>query len=472
MSYAGIRGAVLLACLLAAAPVLAQESQLHAEFRKEADALKKSCAPFSFKAVGSCAITIATESPLHAALGSIAPQNGFGFGLAFATHRTPNEHWRLGWNADAVASIGGAWRAGAYMKIVHVPTQTIGVILDPTTAPAGSAPAIHPYTVVDAYVQTTSLNTLFFFGLGPDSTLAGKTSFGMRETIAGASAIVPVTQPAALRRLNLALLGEANGRFVDLRAGDSKETPSIDALYHESRAPGLDGQPVFLQLGEGLRAAPTLVNDRLELDYLFKVQEFLSVSDSPYSFRRWTLDLQHDIPLYRDSRPQRPLDTTGPDDCAPGAGDAGCASISRNRQGTISVRLMASGSSTSSGNVVPFYFQPTLGGGDVNGNAALASYQDYRFRAPNYVLLRVGVEHSIFGPVGLSLVADQGKVADRAGDLNLRRLVHTFTAGLTLRAGGFPQATVSMAWGGPEGHHFVAAMSTSLLGGSSRPSLH
>jgi hypothetical protein len=43
--------------------------------------------------------------------------------------------------------------------------------------------------------------------------------------------------------------------------------------------------------------------------------------------------------------------------------------------------------------IVPFYFQPTLGGSDINGTAALASYQDYRFRAPNNILARASFEH-------------------------------------------------------------------------------
>jgi len=51
----------------------------------------------------------------------------------------------------------------------------------------------------------------------------------------------------------------------------------------------------------------------------------------------------------------------------------------------------------SAGSVVPFYFQPTLGGSDVNGNTWLPSYNDYRFRAPNTLLLREAFEHSILG---------------------------------------------------------------------------
>ena len=49
---------------------------------------------------------------------------------------------------------------------------------------------------------------------------------------------------------------------------------------------------------------------------------------------------------------------------------------------------------------------------------------------------------------------------------------HSFATGFTLRAGGFPQVFLLFAWGGSEGHHIIGSMNTSLLGGSSRPSLY
>jgi hypothetical protein len=122
--------------------------------------------------------------------------------------------------------------------------------------------------------------------------------------------------------------------------------------------------------------------------------------------------------------------------------------------------------------VVPFYFQPTLGGGDINGNATLASYQDYRFRAPNVLLVRENFEHSIWGPLGFALAADEGKVALQRGDFGSNPWLHSFSAGLTLRAGGFPQVYLLFSWGGNEGTHLIANMNSSLLGGSTRPSLY
>jgi hypothetical protein len=84
---------------------------------------------------------------------------------------------------------------------------------------------------------------------------------------------------------------------------------------------------------------------------------------------------------------------------------------------------------------VPFYFQQTLGGSDINGALALGSYRDYRFRAPNLLLFQENFEHSIWGSFGLGLMADQGRVALTRGDLGFSDLKHSFGGGLTLRAG-------------------------------------
>src|ERR1700682_1819641 len=107
--------------LLAVSSALAQEGQLQYDFRPEGEHVKEACGAFSFKAFSSCAVELVTDHPLHLALGSVAPQNGFGFGGAFVTHYTPNESWRLSWNMDEVGATSGAWRAGGYMKLIHTP---------------------------------------------------------------------------------------------------------------------------------------------------------------------------------------------------------------------------------------------------------------------------------------------------------------------------------------------------------------
>jgi hypothetical protein len=133
--------------------------------------------------------------------------------------------------------------------------------------------------------------------------------------------------------------------------------------------------------------------------------------------------------------------------------------------------LLITESIASADSQVPFYLQPTLGGSDINGNSWLPSYNDYRFRAPNALLLRESIEHSIWGPIGIDFAADQGKVALTRGDIAFSHLAHSFSAGLTLRAGGLPALSLGFAWAGPEGTHTIANVNSSLLGGSTRPSL-
>jgi hypothetical protein len=447
---------------------------MHADFRREGERFGEACGKISFKTVPGCAVELFTDHPLHIAVGSIAPQNGFGFGGAFVTRYTPNESWRLSWDVDAIASTNGSWRAGAYMKMIHTPVEKIQVTANPSVKPANIQLGVHPYTVFDLYAQSISLSKLNFFGLGPNTTLAGQSVFGMQETIVGANAIKPVYEWGAIRKLNLALLGQVNGRFVNLRGSHGQSSPSIETLYTEATAPGLASQPAFVQLGEGVRIKPVLFGDYLQLNYLASLQEFFAPSNSHYSFQRWTVDLDHRFPLYSHTQSSGPRDTNGPDECTPSPGTEKCppVSFSRNLEGAIGVRLLVSESINSAASAVPFYFQQTLGGSDINGAPSLSSYQDYRFRGPNFILLRESFEHSIWGPVGFSFIADQGKVALARGDVGFDHLKHSFAAGLTLRAGGFPEVFLLFAWGGGEGHHIIGSMNTSLLGGSLRPSLH
>ncbi len=81
------------------------------------------------------------------------------------------------------------------------------------------------------------------------------------------------------------------------------------------------------------------------------------------------------------------------------------------------------------------------------------------------------IEHSIWGPVGLFFSSDQGKIVLTRGNINFNNLDASFSAGLTLRAGGLPALTLAFAWGGPEAVHTIATVNNSLLGGSARPSL-
>ena len=457
----------VLALLVATGALLhAQQSQLAADFAHEAKDFSESCTGSFFKAAAGCAQDLFTDHPLHIGIGNLAPGNGVAAGPAFVAHHTPNERWRLSWNADAVAAGNQSWRAGLYMKAIYIPRIQITPVLQP--APATTAPRkpdlVVQYPVINAYVQSATLNTLEVYGLGPASSTLGQAQYGMRETIAGANVLWPV-----FPRWSLSLFGELNGRFVSLRNTATGSTPSLEQNYTEGTLPGLTSQPGVLQAGFGIRLQPALIRDYLHLNYALTVQQFAAPGSND-SFTRFTADLGHDFPFYGKVFPFERRVFNGPNECAASPGGR-CPPIVRDRWGSFGLRLLISESFVPSGNVVPFYFQPTLGGSDINGAQWLASYNDYRFRAPNVIVARASFEHAIWGPFGFQFLVDEGKVALHPGDLGFNHLAHTYAAGLTLRAGGFPQVSFLFAWGGQKTTHTLVSMDAALLGGSARPSL-
>lgn len=433
----------------------------------ELDKLKGSCG--DFKKIADCAQELFTGHPLHIAVGSIAPQNGFGAGIAYLGHKT-TDNWRTSWNADAVGSINGSWRAGAYLKLVHTPDQPIGVGFGTPPQLKANLTELPEHSVINIYAQAISLNKLTYFGLGPNSAEAGRSFYGMRETIVGVSAVKP-----AYQRLHVSLYGEINGRFVDIRPSLNQPSPTIGTLYTEATAPGLTNQPAFFQLGEGIRTRPVFFDDFLRLNYDLAYRQYFAPGNSTFSFQRLTVDLSHQFAIYKKTtRWLLPRDANGPDDCslAPASSRPECPQITRDLEGSVGLRFFLDASMTPGGNVVPFYFEPTLGGSDINANQSLSSYQDFRFRAPNVMLFRQSFEHSIGKlPLGFTFMVDEGKVALTRGDLGSNDWLHSFSAGLTLRAGGFPQVFLLFSWGGNEGTHTIANVNNSLLGGSARPSL-
>ncbi len=432
-------------------PAAAQESQFQSDLRREGEDIRQDCGSgFGATQLIGCVVTLATDDPFKVAIGSLPPLNGMGFGVAFAEHFTPNEHWRLSWNADSVLATSGSWRAGAYMKIIHIPDRPGIVVVRPGTGQPAQPPsvAITEYPVFNLYTQTISLNSMV--------VTAGQDAFSERQTIVGGNAIYPLTSIAAIRLLHPSLIGSVNGRFLDI----------------QSTALNLSQQPSFAQFEEGIRIKPSVFADRLRLNYLVDFQQFAASADSHSSFHRWSIDLAHDFPLYRTVSSTGPKDANGPDECHESVGSAGCppVSYSRNLEGSVGFRLFAIRSSAGSDSSVPFYFQPTLGGSDINGQRLLSGYDDYRFRGPNLIAMQESIEHSLWGPIGVYALAEQGKVTEQGAGLGFGDLAHSFAVGFTVRAGGFPLMNLSFAWG-TDSHHIIGSIDSSLLGGSSRPSL-
>jgi len=467
-----IRPTFLFILILAVVPAFAQnESRLHSDFRREGEALKV-CTHFSVSNLKGCGQTLVMGQPMHIAVGSFSPQNGFGAGLAFVEHKNFASEWRDTWDIDALASNNGSWRAGAYMKAYRLPGGAIHMSF-PGSHASAPAPLFTNAPLFNFYSQFISLNHIDYYGLGPNTQRTAHATFGFSENITGVSAILPLGRALAKGRPSLDF--ELNGRFPSVRPGPSGE-PSADLIYTEADTSGLINQTGFLQPSEGLRLEPALFKDHLRLNYYGSFQQFIAPANSAYSFRRWNVDFNHTVPLY-NVLPLRSSSYNGPDDCTDPGGTlpaVPCPPVSATQklEGSITLRAFLSESMAGSGSRVPFYFMPTIGGSDINGTRAIASYPDYRFRGPDLILFQGSIEHSLGKlPAGLLFSADGGKIALRRDDISLDHFRHSFAAGFTIHAGGLPLIAFVYAWGGSEGSHSIATISPTLLGGSSRPSL-
>jgi hypothetical protein len=472
-----LRALLLLSMLVAAPCAGAQsgnESRLHSDFRREGLELHpckqqavQPCNAFTFGHITDVAQTLFTGQPLHIAVGSLAPQNGFAGGLAFVEHKDFTDEWRMTFNTDAVATGNGSWRAGGYIKAYKLGGGNIVVVNGPGTP---QSPFFHVAPLFNFYAETESLNRIYFYGLGPNTLPTGKAAFGLTQTIAGGSAIVP------LGRGGISLYAELNGRIPQLRPDTRETVPTIGALYTEATAPGLTTQPSFLQPGLGVRLQPTIFAQHLRLNYLAEFQDFTALGNSAYSFRRWTTDLNHEFPLDTKVHLTAASDQNGPDSCTPDPNDK-CPSPTHvstaiNHEGSVAIRLLMTGSVADAHSNVPFYFDPTTGGSDLNSNPILSSYPDYRFRAPNLILLRGTVEHAIPKvPLGAYFSADAAKSALTRSDIDFSNLRQSYTVGLTVHAGGLPVVYLLFSWGGKEGTHSTFSVSNVVLGASARPSL-
>ena len=329
-----MRRIALLLLVATVIPVWAQESDLGAAFRKEGDAFDQDCKAFKIAdcSRNCCLPGIRCISPSAASL----LVTDLAAALPSLPIQTPNENWRLFWNADAVGTFNGSWRAGGYMTAVVIrhPKITMGM---GTAGKKPSSLTLLEMPVIHAYVQATSLNSIAFYGLGPE-TSATHSYFGMTETIAGANVVWPL-----FKTLNVSLLGEANGRFFGIRGEDANKGLSIEQTSNNGNAPGLADQPGFAQFGEGIRLRPSFANGHVRLSYTANFQEWIA-SNSTYSFPAFDCGSGASVPALQQHTLLIARETsTGPDTCAQDANSLGCPPISRNLEGSFNFRVLLYG---------------------------------------------------------------------------------------------------------------------------------
>ena len=352
-----------------------------------------------------------TGPGLHPTAGIVVPESGAAAGLALNlewNEKTPL-YERFTANLEARGSENGFWAVGTKLQA-----------LLPRFLEEGKSPRF----IFSA--KHFDLPRLPYYGLGNGASLASRALYGLTETEVSTNLDVPIP-------FGFALSGELDGLWF---APDPSTL--FDSTYDETSAPGLHAQTTYIRP----RLSVAWRYPREETLYGFSTSAavaygfYETLGGGAYSFGR--LDTRWNVHVGLDR-------------------DQLLGSVH------FAGRLVLS--DPYAGNRVPFYLQPTLGGGDIHDENLLRSYRNYRFREPNLVAYEISYERRILDPLGIRVFAELGKVGRQASDLGFEGLKSSVGLSATFRLGGGTVFEISFAWGGGEGMRTYATGNSNNIGG-------
>jgi hypothetical protein len=254
-----------------------------------------------------------------------------------------------------------------------------------------------------------------FYGLGDASRERNRVSFLFDRRELQGRAVATLVDGLRIG-VRAARLGARIG------AGRDSRFPSIEQRFSDQDAPGLGEQPAY-SYGDlfavfDRRDQPG--NPRAGGYYDVLWRRYSDLELDRYSFRTVEADLQHFFPIF-----------------------------DKKRVFAVRGRLLTTGADR--GQVVPFYFRPTLGGSD-----SLRSEHDFRFRDANVLAFNLEYRWEAFSGLDMALFSDLGKVAPRAADLGLTDLEQAYGLGLRFNTykAVFLRLDVSLA-GGDSPRYFI-----------------
>jgi hypothetical protein len=270
------------------------------------------------------------------------------------------------------------------------------------------------------FARNKQMTALPFYGLGPNTNVHNSVQFSQRDTRIGITVANPFLSW-------LGVSGTFESLWPSVGGVTASKVISIQNVYTEQTAPGLATQPNFLHY-QIFPYIHHLFADRFLLDYRFRYGYFQDTSNGHYSFRRLDLDFGHSFFPERDNGHRR-LDSI------------------------FTTRFKISLSDKSAANAIPFYLHETIGGSDIDNEATLRAFKDFRFRAPNTFLVQAEYDRRIAGPVGLLVFYDAGKVAFAHSDINFNNMHQVFGGGLAFFMAGKVVFRAYVGLGGGEGAH-------------------
>ncbi len=218
-------------------------------------------------------------------------------------------------------------------------------------------------------VRHRKLTALDFYGLGPDSRPEDRTNFLLRDT---STELVAGFRPVP----RVALFSRAGYLKVDTGPGRDETLPSIETVFDDTAAPGLDQQPDFLYLGgtvllEG-RDEPS--NPHRGAMLALYLTRFDARGGGDFDFWRLAADARAYVSLGSPAR-------------------------------VLALRATALADEADDGSRAPFYLQEVLG-----GSHALRGFLSFRFRSERLAVAQVEYRWEAWPALELAVFWEGGAV--------------------------------------------------------------
>ena len=323
-----------------------------------------------------------------------------------------------------------------------------------------------------------SLQTISFYGIGPDSPLV-KSVFHENDTFASLRAALPLADWFTFE-------SGAEFRLTDLPHTTAPD--SISANFTAAAVPGLSSQPGFGHYHFALRTSPIAIlsprtddpDDKCTGGPLMKPYDqftfnnsaeyhwFSAPGHSASSFQQFVEDSDENIQIGTRVRHCVKVGDakTGAEHfwnsmLAKTCGDKNidwskpANYVLKVRQacgfGVLDLVSHIVASRTGADSTVPFYLQPTVGGSDIDSRLSLRAWPNYRFRAPDALFVQTNY---ILPFYNILVFYDAGTVGPTFSGLSFRGLRQDAGFGVALSLKGRIAAQGYLALGAGHGPTF------------------
>ena len=427
----------------------------------------------------------------HLTMSSIPPANGFPIGVAWEkrTHNISSP-FNLGpggtggneaayksltdVQAAFVGSTNGSWFVkGAFSwfpPLHYTDAKKVAHGTDQTCHRLGPI-CTKQVLAVNLSITHRNLETLYFYGLGPSSPNTQYT-YQQKETYGGADVRVPITDWFTLE-------GQLGATQPNIQFNSASLASNA---ITEVTTPGLMSQPDFIHYAGGLRTHVQAISESATNDpastppgvpppplmkhkfvFIFDNNAlehwYIDQNTGHYSLRQFALEGHETIELHSVIRrfvPPKDMTT----------GKLILKHFCNTRKSGLKVDdecdfgrltftpLLTLSTPTNASGVVPFYFQPTLGGSDIQSRTTLRGFSDYRFRAPDAAMIGVEYGVPVFYPVGALVFYEAGSVGNSISDLSFAHARQSAGYGISLSLLRTVVAEAYLGYGAGHGSRF------------------